>query len=232
MSESEMKDAVGRINLPHAKLDGYLERLLGPGEHGVHIARQHWLVLLSEILVEMTLTIVILVLVIILWFVSEKNNLVLLGLIVLLLPLLSMVWDILTWRNRKYVITNRRVIQVSGVINKNITDSSLDKVNDVKMDQSFFGRLLGYGDVTILTASELGANTFKRIGNPIHFKTSMLAAKESLERQRSAEGALAEKEVSDTDVPALITQLDNLRKQGLLTEEEFKQKKAELLKKI
>jgi len=231
MSESEMKDAVGRINLPHAKLDGYLERLLGPGEHGVHIARQHWLVLLREILVEMTLSIVILIMVITLFAVT-RNNLVFLGLIVLLLPLFSMVWDILTWHNRKYVITNRRVIHVSGVINKNITDSSLDKVNDVKMDQSFFGRLLGYGDVTILTASELGANTFKRIGNPIHFKTSMLAAKESLERQRSAEGALAEKEVSDTDVPALITQLDNLRKQGLLTEEEFKQKKAELLKKI
>ena len=38
------------------------------------------------------------------------------------------------------------------------------KVNDVKMEQSFLGRLLGYGDIEILTASELGVNLFRRIG--------------------------------------------------------------------
>ncbi len=101
------------------------------------------------------------------------------------------------------------------------------KVNDVKMEQSFFGRLLDYGDIEILTASELGANLFRRIGRPIRFKTAMLNAKERLETGQASGGKRQE-----LDVPALIAQLDGLRKQGVLTEEEFQKKKAELLTKL
>src|SRR3970040_80145 len=61
---------------------------------------------------------------------------------------------VLIWWNRQYVITSRRVIQVSGTFNKRVTDSSLEKVNDVKMVQSFFGRLFDFGDLELLTASE------------------------------------------------------------------------------
>jgi uncharacterized membrane protein YdbT with pleckstrin-like domain len=42
------------------------------------------------------------------------------------------------WKNHQYIITNRRVIQINGIVNKNVTDSSLEKVNDVHMTQSFF----------------------------------------------------------------------------------------------
>ena len=101
------------------------------------------------------------------------------------------------------------------------------KVNDVKMEQSFFGRLLDYGDIEILTASELGTNLFRRIGRPIRFKTAMLNAKEKMETEQASGGRRQE-----LDVPALIAQLDGLRKQGVLTEEEFQKKKAELLTKF
>jgi hypothetical protein len=40
-------------------------------------------------------------------------------------------------------------------------------VNDVKLSQSFWGRLFDYGDIEILTASEVGANVFRSIGDPI-----------------------------------------------------------------
>ena len=95
---------------------------------------------------------------------------------------MSMLRDILIWWNRQYIITSLRVIQISGVINKNLTDSSLEKVNDVKLSQSIVGRLFDYGDVEILTASELGVNLFRRIGNPVGFKTAMVNAKQDLER--------------------------------------------------
>ena len=32
---------------------------------------------------------------------------------------------------------------ISGVLGKDVVDSSLEKVNDVKMSQSFFGRMFG-----------------------------------------------------------------------------------------
>src|SRR5207248_3188485 len=97
--------------------------------------------------------------------------------LLLLLPVLSLLRDVLRWANRKYIVTNWRVIQIAGVFNKDVTDSSLEKVNDVKLEQSLLGRLLDYGDIEILTASELGVNQFRRVGQPIRLKTAMLNAK-------------------------------------------------------
>jgi uncharacterized membrane protein YdbT with pleckstrin-like domain len=149
------------------------------------------------------------------------------GFVILLVPIAYMLRDILTWFQKQYIITNRRVIQVSGIFSKNVVDSSLEKVNDVKMSQSFFGRLFDYGDIEILTASEMGVNLFKRIGDPVQFKTAMLNAKEELGYEGTG---IRSQEVED--IPAQIAELDELRKKGILTEEEFRSKKTELLAKM
>jgi uncharacterized membrane protein YdbT with pleckstrin-like domain len=122
------------------------------------------------------------------------------------------------------VVTNRRVIQIIGVFNKNVTDSSLEKVNDVKMVQSFWGRLFGYGDIEILTASEMGVNRFTQIGRPIRFKTAMLDAKGRLDSGQASAGG-------ERDTAALLAQLEALHKAGILTDAEFEKKKAALGKK-
>ncbi len=207
--------------------DTYLNNLLSENETILLVTRQHWFVLFGEILVEALLTIAIIVMVTMLWSLLLMNPLVWLGYLLLILPLGSMWRDYLIWSNRKFIVSTRRVIQISGVFSKNVTDSSLEKVNDVKLEQSFLGRLLDYGDIEILTASELGVNLFRRIGRPIRFKTAMLNAKEKMETEQASGGRRQE-----PDVPTLIEQLDGLRKQGVLTEDEFNRKKAELLAKI
>jgi uncharacterized membrane protein YdbT with pleckstrin-like domain len=201
--------------------DAYLNSLLGNRETILLVARQHWLVLLGEIISEVLLSIAVLILFILLSvFVGP---LALLGLVILVAPAASLTKDVLIWSNRKYVITDRRVIQVAGVFSKNVADSSLEKVNDVKLDQSLLGRVFGYGNLEILTASELGVNKIQRIANPILYKTTMVNAKTKLESGPAAAGG---------DVPGLIAQLDALRKKGILSEEEFQEKKARLLSKI
>lgn len=207
--------------------DPYLNNLLGEREEVLLLTRQHWFVLVEKTLAEGVLAILIIVLVTLVWTLLLPVPIVALGYVLVLLPLLALASDVAVWYNRKYVVTSRRVIHISGVMSKNVTDSSLEKVNDVKMVQSFLGRMFGYGDIEILTASELGVNLFRRIGNPIHFKTAMLNAKEHLEHGRSADSA-----PQAGGVPGLIAQLDNLRRQGVLTEEEFQKKKAELLAKL
>jgi len=206
--------------------DTYLKRLLGEREEILLVTHQHWFKLLKAILVEIVLAILTIIFVTVLWFVWAGNPLVATGYLLLFIPLASMARDFIIWYNHKYVVTNRRVIQVFGVVNKNVTDSSLEKVNDVKMDQSFFGRLFDFGDVEILTASELGVNRFTTIGNPIRFKTIMLNAKLKLE---DGDGIGLKQ---DSSIPALIQQLDQLLKEGILTEEEFAKKKAELLSRM
>jgi len=131
------------------------------------------------------------------------------------------------WSNHQYVVTSQRVIQIAGVFNKNVVDSSLEKVNDVKMVQTYSGRLFNFADFEILTASELGINRFTNISNPIEFKTAMLNAKHNLEAKK-----IDEESEAQMNIPNLITRLDTLRKQGLLTEEEFNNSKAELLKRL
>src|SRR5215475_2475416 len=160
--------------------DRYLINLLGESEHILFITRQHWLVLFGEILSEMVIAAVLGGLVTLIWMFWLPDPIVPLGYLLLLIPAVSLLRDVLTWKNRQYVVTNWRVIQIAGVLNKEVSDSSLENVNDVKLEQSFLGRLLGYGSIEILTASELGVSKFNKIGRPIRLKTAMVNAKENL----------------------------------------------------
>jgi hypothetical protein len=244
--------------------DSYLNSLLGENERILFTTRRHWTVLAGEILSETVLSLALVVLVTILLFLPPPigNPLWALGYLLLAFPAVSLLHDVMVWASRKYVVTTQRVVNVEGVLSKQTTDSSLEKVNDVKLDQSFAGRLMGYGDVQILTASELGASRFTRIANPIQFKTAMLNAKQRLgydndrrlppavaatpARTSLLESALAQREAAGSEGPSpggpaapappdiltLVRQLDDLRQAGVLTEAEFQNKKAQLLARL
>src|ERR1041385_5291552 len=175
----------------------YIEKVMGENERILMMTRQHWFVLFGNILLEIVLMIVIVAGVLI---AIPFSHLAVVGFVLVLVPFIGMLRDIAIWRNRDYIITNRRVIQIHGVFDKEIVDSSLEKVNDVKMSQSFFGRLFGFGDIEILTASELGVNLFHETANPVGFKTAMLNAKERLgfDNETRMEGHGA------PDIPSLI----------------------------
>lgn len=207
--------------------DRYLKNLLGKNEQILVVAHQHWLILLGEILSESVLAIALMILITLVWQVWLPNSLVPLAYFLLILPLLSLLRDVLIWANHQYIITSWRVIQITGVFNKSVTDSSLEKVNDVKLEQSFWGRLFDYGNIEILTASELGINKFRKVGQPIRLKTVMLNAKEKLEQGQQGAKRGPKGEAMD-----LLAQLDSLRKNGVLSEEEFQRKKTQLLEKL
>ena len=202
----------------------YIQNMLGENERVILVTRQHGFVLFSSIVAEIVVTLIVIASFIAM---TLTNPMAAFGFLLALVPLAIMTRDILAWNNHQYIVTNRRVIQISGIINKDVVDSSLEKVNDVKMTQSFFGRLFDYGDVEIMTASETGVNLFKRIGDPVKFKTAMLNAKEKLGYEGT--GTHTQHSVS---IPAQIAELDELRKQGIVTDEEFKAKKKELLAKM
>ncbi len=202
----------------------YIENMLGENERIILVTRQHGFVLFSSIVAEIVVTLIVIASFITM---TLANPVAAFGFLLALVPLAIMTRDILAWNNHQYIVTNRRVIQISGIINKDVVDSSLEKVNDVKMTQSFFGRLFDYGDVEIMTASETGVNLFKRIGDPVKFKTAMLNSKEKLGYEGT--GTQAKRAES---IPSMIAELDKLRKQGIVTDEEFKAKKKELLAKM
>ena len=208
--------------------DRYLNSLLGDNEKIMLVTRQHWFLLVSTILLEVVLTIAVMAGVTI--ATATLGPLAAIGYVLLVYTVGRGLYDFLTWRSVQYVVTNRRVVHLKGVVNKVVTDTSLEKVNDVKMEQSFFGRMFDYGDLEILTASETGIDRFRRIGAPIRFKTAMLNAKEHMgqDEDRPSRGSGAGR----GDIPQLIAELDQLRKQGAISQAEFETKKRELLGKM
>jgi uncharacterized membrane protein YdbT with pleckstrin-like domain len=217
----------------------YLQSLLGERENVILATRHHWFVLASSIVLEAFLISIIFIATIVgsinlssaypgspAWWIVA-----LLGFLLMLIPITTGTRDILNWSNHQFIITNHRVMQISGIFNKSVIDSSLDKVNDIKMDQSALGRMFGYGNIEILTASELGVNLFKKIDDPVKFKSALINAKAYLEHtpEVAPEPKAEEKTI---DIPDMINRLADLRSRGVITEAEFLQKKSELLSKI
>lgn len=201
----------------------YIESLLATHEEIVIRTRQHWIVLAKSFLINAFAVIALIVIAIVATLATGP-----LGIVIALLavfPIGAFLLRYLAWWNEEYLVTNRRVIQAEGIINKHVIDSSLEKVNDVVLYQSFLGRLLGYGDIEILTASEIGVNRLHKISDPVKFKTEMLNQKQALGMDERAGAPLP----STSDIPSLIAALDALRQRGILTEAEFQQKKTELL---
>jgi uncharacterized membrane protein YdbT with pleckstrin-like domain len=215
---------------------GYLEGLMGRKERIVFKARQHWLFILSKLVFWAAASLGILVVVGVLAAITPLDGLALLLLLALVFPFWRFMVDLLNWWNEQYVITNRRVIQLEGIINKHSIDSSLEMVNDVVLEQSAIGRMLNYGDIQILTASEMGINRFDRIVRPVKFKTEMLDQKEALSQLDIVEGkatrVLEQEAPTAGDIPELIAELDELRKKGIITNQEFQDKKRALLAKL
>jgi uncharacterized membrane protein YdbT with pleckstrin-like domain len=203
----------------------YLKKILGSNEKIRMQTRQHWSVLIRDVSFEVISIIAIIVLVslVLALIITGPWLVILYGLIIF--PFISAVWDVLEWYNHRYIITNRRVIQIFGVLNKNITDSSLEKVNDIKMEQPLFGRLLGYGNIEILTASELGINRFTRIAKPIEFKSTMLNAKEDMDHLERGFDGFEQAEIAHT-----LNQISRLHEQGKISTEEFNRIKESLVK--
>jgi hypothetical protein len=161
----------------------YADSLLSTGERITHRVRQHWFVLLWGARIPIAAIIAALLIVVLSQNVTgtARDLLSLLTAVLFIGGLAFLAWGTLRYLNTEFVLTNRRVVQVEGVINKRATDSSLEKINDAVLTQSIFGRMFGFGDLDVLTAAEAGIERFRMLIDPIGFKRAMLDAKHEYE---------------------------------------------------
>ncbi len=227
----------------------YVESLLGRGEQILYIARQHIFVLITNILAELSLIAVLVAAGVTsnlafranpsatIGGISISDLILLICIVISVIVLISGFIDFLRWNSEQIVITDRRVLQVRGVFNKRVIDSSLEKINDIELRQSILGRLFNFGTIEILTASgSEGTNVMDRIEAPLEFKRMLLEAKHNIDRgygyfdtdgynpTRPVGGAL--------DIQRTLEELARLRDRGILSPEEFEAKKRELLSRI
>ena len=169
----------------------YARNLLSRGEDVVHESRQHWFAIVARTWIWIVAVIVALAIIIFLNGNAPVGGetvdgiltiVVVVALIASLAYIGFVLWD---WRNQEWLITTRRVIRAEGVLNKSVADSSLEKINDARLDQSIFGRMFGFGTLDILTAAEEAGGTnladFPMIAEPVQFKKAMFDQKQMLE---------------------------------------------------
>jgi hypothetical protein len=234
----------------------YLNNLLAAGEQPIRREHQHWFVLAADARYAIFAWLGAILLLILSGSVLANSPDLqrIVGWVVVVLVvggLLYFGWQALRWMNEEFVVTSRRVLQSEGVINKRVVDSSLEKINDAVLSQSLFGRMFGFGDLDILTASESGISRLRMLRQPDDFKRAMLDAKHDLEMELSGARPLPSpairaatpapapapaaparppaSQMSADDVTRTLASLADLRDRGAISADEYEAKKAELL---
>jgi hypothetical protein len=158
-----------------------------------------------------------------------------------LIGLAGLGWYYLAWRRERYLVTTRRVIEAGGVVNKWTRDTTLSMITDMLVGHPWVGRILGYGEIDLLTASEAGTNKIRFLPDPDGFKKALLDAK--YEHEMEVGGGYANQvpvapvpvgpaPLTGEEVDDSITRLADLRDRGLITPEEFEEKKRDLLDRL
>jgi uncharacterized membrane protein YdbT with pleckstrin-like domain len=210
----------------------YGDSLLARGEHVIYRGRQHWLAPLSDSLRPIVL-ILLGLFVLFLSFPIETIRPILL-IVAAALLIVGIVWTAivyLTWRAQEYLITNRRVLKVEGLLDKKTGDSALDKINDAVLSQGLLARILKYGDLEIMTAAEVAVDRYDMLARAVDFKKAMLDAKNQLEYGDRPDGPPAAP-APGSDMEAKLDQLTDLLRRGKITQADYDRKKADLLDKM
>jgi hypothetical protein len=232
----------------------YADSLLADGEAISFRTRQHWL----ATIIDARYPWLILLASLIVLFLSQNIGpgpvrdalgwVMLAGLVVSLLWLGKVYWN---WLSQDYLVTNRRVLKVEGIINKRSADSSLEKINDAVLEQNLIGRLLNYGDLDILTAADIAVDKYRMLNRAPEFKKTMLNEKHELEGEfgrpfpapplrtgpptpvpaaaPAAPAPAPPREMSSDEVTRALASLADLRDRGAISPEEYEAKKADLL---
>lgn len=137
------------------------------------------------------------------------------------------------WATTHFVVTSERLIQREGVVNKKGIEIPLQRVNTVFFSQSLFERMMRHGDLKIESAGQQGEQRVDNIRNPQAVQNEIYIQKEAKENRRFDRMATGQAAQAASDsIPAQIRELEDLRKQGVLTDDEFAEKKQELLDRL
>jgi uncharacterized membrane protein YdbT with pleckstrin-like domain len=134
----------------------YIEKSLGAGEKIVARAHFHWLY-------------------------SFKAWLALIVLGVILVGIWIFVSMMVRRHTTEIAVTSHRFVEKTGLFNLRTNEISLQNIEGVRLEQSFFGRVFGYGHIRI-EGTGVDAVTIPDIADPIAFRAAIETAKEATVR--------------------------------------------------
>jgi uncharacterized membrane protein YdbT with pleckstrin-like domain len=132
------------------------------------------------------------------------------------------------WVTTNFVVTTDRLIYRHGVLAKHGVEIPLERVNTVFFHQGIFERVLGSGDLVIESAGEMGRQHFTDVRKPSAVQNEVYRQMEENENRKfDRAGSALQGGVGS--IPAQIRELETLRREGVLSDDEFRAAKQELL---
>jgi uncharacterized membrane protein YdbT with pleckstrin-like domain len=150
----------------------YIDDILQPGEKVLYSTNAHWIFYLPAF----AAWIVALAFLVLSRRTTDTPEMVCLS-VAAIAALAGLYWALKAWFHRwttETDVTNLRVVHKTGFIKRRTFEMSLDKVESVDVNQSILGRLLNYGNVTILGVGE-GKETITTIASPLEFRNFITA---------------------------------------------------------
>ena len=194
----------------------YPERLLSSDEEVVTEFRPHWRSILAPILMAD----LVIVAGIVIGVVTDQIVWLLLGALIVALGIVAA--PLIRWFYTKYVITTERIIVRSGVFSRAGKEIPLEVINDAAFSQRLSERVFRSGDLLLESAGELGQSRFADIPDPEAIQAMIYRLRE--ERMMALN--------SGTSATEDLAALAKLHADGILTDEEFAEKKQKLLGEI
>ncbi len=132
------------------------------------------------------------------------------------------------WRGHKFWITNQRGIKEFTWITRDVTETPNKQVTNTRVSQGILGRIFSFGSVFLDTAGGPGEEIkFLGIPNPRETSNEIF---EVLKRAKSQPMPTDIEEIGEEeDSMDKLEKLNKLRKEGAISEEEFENKKKEIL---
>ena len=151
----------------------YIDEILQPGERVLYSTNAHWMFFLPAI----ATWVVAIVFLVLSRLVTADALMLVCWALAAIAALAALYWTVTAWFHRwttETDVTNFRVVHKSGFIKRQTFEMSVDKVESVDVNQSILGRILDYGDVTVLGVGE-GGKTLDMISSPLSFRNAITA---------------------------------------------------------
>jgi uncharacterized membrane protein YdbT with pleckstrin-like domain len=155
----------------------YVQDQLLPGEQVRHRAHLHKIIYFGPGLIATLLTLLAVAA-----FSTGRGPLALLLAGIAALPL---VWAHVTYTSSEFAVTDKRVIIKIGWIRRRTLETMLSKVEGIGVDQTVWGRLLGFGTITV-SGTGGTKEQFPNIARPLEFRRQVQAQVSATDQLRAA----------------------------------------------
>jgi hypothetical protein len=159
-------------------------------------------------------------------------------------------YNIVAWRTAEFAVTNVRILREEGLVRRRNSTTLLSSLSDVRTNVGFLGGRLDYGDIVILTTSgRAGEDNFICITKPLEFRKAVMEQKMAVDAGRGqapattgaspmpsapapttpAASPASAAQTTSADDAATLLRLAELRDKGAITNEDYENKKSEIL---